>query len=1788
MMQAPSPTSAGEAELLNLLAVLASTPLPLSVLHEHRTSLPKALSDVMANESAAAALIDEMVTQGVLVREQDGFTLAPAVHTGGQTDFDPQQRKQWASVAVDLLWEAFPDDPEDAKSWRMCEQLIEHVLSAVNTLEAHETASTLAARLMHRAGTYLLYAGQLVESRDCLERTLRLLSTCAPSADPLVGTVSRTLSEALCDLGEHPAALRLAESALEIHLASAQADDRETALDHMALATVHSSLENLDAAGVQIDQAISLLGDNESTRLDWAMALELRGWVLLRSGEPEQARVETERALHTFIEMPGAGDRNAASARSALGVVLLELKHLSAARAELERALLDTESLLGPDHPEVAVRLSNLSNACLQQGELDAARQLLERSLVLADATLPRDHPTRRSRLGKLVEVLERSGDFENARRRQEELLTISKRCYGPDDPRVAEDLEVLGEQLVRLGDLPGAQRAYRGATYILETTLGPDDTKLDVSRHALAQIGDIQGEAEATLESYQQLVQAHQRRDADPRYLLADRLGISRLIAELGDDLARAYELAGLDQVARSTRKQQAAAIAQILDAVIQVDEPQLLQYAYAVCLQSGRLDLARTALEHLAAHAYRRESAAEEVSRLHRLLWAAWHRLGRAFLQERRYADALAIYERGLELLRSLPQTEPGFEGVLLHGAADVRREQGDLREAITLYREAVKRKESTAEPFDQGATLSALARTLELEGSTEEALTIYEHRLAALQLPENRNRIAEIFALHDIARLCRSPDREVELSRRALTLGREAEDPIAISTSLLTLGRAFERRGDLPEALDAYRERLSILTELPERDHQAEGVTLHDIADVRRDQGEIEEAIALYERAIRHKHLASRSLDLARTQLALGRALEAHGDLKRAAHAYEERLSVLRALIPRATHDENTTLRDLARVMLAQGELERATTYSQLAIDSLRQADEQPHLIETLMLSASVLLARGQHLAAARHIDEALMLLRDSPRTDSLTLATALILQARCAEQEPERAFECLSSAMSHLVTEMTEHPVEASALACLASDISNALGNNEAAQITRTQVRAGLDSAGSSLESARDEDSDRLLRLASAFLGAGQPRRAESALEQAGHLEGASRVGLAAGWHQLGRAFVRIGIYADAARAYDVGVSIIRSSEGYGHHILGVLLHDIADLHRTKGQLQDAIEFYRQAAVEKRAGHNDRDLASTFLSLGRALKAADDSVEAIAAFDERLAILQSLPERDRQREGITFHAIADVLRSNGHPEEALELYRKALTLKQDADATNSGDQTATLLAIAQLARRLHPRSARRWARQIDALLHQREISLERRCWSKVAQLPRAYPGPLPGGRSGRTAAKYLQELSAYAIMRIVRLHRTEAHQGASPHDPPDDWPTQNRDASQELLAAGLTQRPDDGLERLTPLGRKTALSVHASVTPVPTEGTAVQAAEAFRIAVDSACASAYGALISDYTAPSDLPDAPELATAPSDDDAIKLTLVEALVSLHHRLSAKTTRHGDQRDEKTAPLVSGYLQRTTDPELLHILALAALSYGDRCTAQQALERMDEQQLESAASRLAPSAIETAVFWHILGTDHEAASDFDAAWGAYSRSALLFSPISVELHAAVMHDAADMFHGASDSMSAKAAVQSIQFRPVSPGLRTLLGSALLRFSRVERLLAGEGAGIPVAMRAIQQLRFAVAAMDGQGSQDVTTQRETDPLPTAIMLDRLTPAAIALLDVLAEDAAESGIRGIVPGLFIPGDEPWRILLPASELEAAGLATVSRPATAIAPTARGLMAASMLVTSAPV
>ena len=734
-----------------------------------------------------------------------------------------------------------------------------------------------------------------------------------PEGEPTLRRAQIELAVLELNLGENkPALVRLKEAIK----AAGEREDAELGWARRMLGWALRDSGDRDSARAQYEQALELaVRIRGKSHSDYVSTLAQLSLIDIESGALESAEEGLREAL-AIAERLDPGGLLVSGICGHLADALLAKGEPVAARLYSERGLRLAEEILPPVHRGLWIRHRKLSTILRNLNATGEARTHAEQALAMCEQLFgPKDGKFARD-LGLLAGVDASRGDLERAQKGYEEAISISARNREVSAEEVARYRQLLGRVLRDQGDLPGARDRIAEALRVFAENeegeverIGAEIDLADIMARiveeastaalALKQPQTAQALEGQALQSFEAVLE---------RVLEGTELWMAISVADAARGrspqlamkaLGRAEELHAEDSPVERLRLASAwhrlgqgqSKDAEHRDAARRAFERalELLEgYEHFQAMVHHEIGNLFYAEDEFASAAERYREAVEIRRGLTdnadpRALAGSLISLGRCLEEEQEYDSAMAAYEEQLGVLRELSKPDQQAEGVALHDMADVLLAQGKPEEAAKLYRRAVENKRSAGEiPGDLAVSLRFLGACLERLEDYAGAIEAYRERLEVLESIERHQPEREAEACHDLAEALRVLERDEEAApyyARAVELFREANpagDRLAFA--LFGLGRTLEGLGALAAAAAAYEERLAILPSLAGEMPQAEGVTLHDLADVRKAQERLEDAVELYRRAADLKRKAGSEApdgSLARTLLALARA-------------------------------------------------------------------------------------------------------------------------------------------------------------------------------------------------------------------------------------------------------------------------------------------------------------------------------------------------------------------------------------------------------------------------------------------------------------------------------------------------------------------------------------------------------------------------------------------------------------------------------------------------------------------------------------------------------------------------------------------------------------------------------------------------------------------------------------------------------------------------------------------------------------------------------------------------
>jgi cellulose biosynthesis protein BcsQ/tetratricopeptide (TPR) repeat protein len=365
-------------QLLDLLAMFAATPLPLSALLEGRDRLNEPLRGAMRDDLDVEKLIDDLT--GLYLAQRDRgdrptVRLHPAVRALGRA-LVAERRPALQATAMGLLQDGRDDsDPRSPQSWPTWELLAPHVM------QADTAASGQFPLLRNDVCRYLFTSGDW-------RRCAALVEDCPDEeGQALAGTV-------WYGLGAYRRSAEIFRKLFPVLLDEYGAGDTRTLYARHGMALSLHAVGNYEEATLLNEELLELHG--RARDADPAQALAILGSLV----NSLQGVGRSGRALHLATELHERAlnltDADAAlslNAENSLAVALYFEDRLDDARRQADAALQRCSQILGDRHPSTLSILHDLAVIVAALDGPRAARILAEEALKSRQEILGDKHP---------------------------------------------------------------------------------------------------------------------------------------------------------------------------------------------------------------------------------------------------------------------------------------------------------------------------------------------------------------------------------------------------------------------------------------------------------------------------------------------------------------------------------------------------------------------------------------------------------------------------------------------------------------------------------------------------------------------------------------------------------------------------------------------------------------------------------------------------------------------------------------------------------------------------------------------------------------------------------------------------------------------------------------------------------------------------------------------------------------------------------------------------------------------------------------------------------------------------------------------------------------------------------------------------------------------------------------------------------------------------------------------------------------------------------------------------
>lgn len=162
-------------DLLRLCACLDPDDIDLDLLTAGRAESGEQLDRVLGDPLDRAEAAGALAAASLVTVPADGhLRIHRLVQTVTRDQLDTDLAAAWASRALNLTDAAFPDAPEDHRTWTACASAAPHAEAAAGHAASYPLLARQIGALLNRLGIYLEVSAQLNAARATLQRALAI------------------------------------------------------------------------------------------------------------------------------------------------------------------------------------------------------------------------------------------------------------------------------------------------------------------------------------------------------------------------------------------------------------------------------------------------------------------------------------------------------------------------------------------------------------------------------------------------------------------------------------------------------------------------------------------------------------------------------------------------------------------------------------------------------------------------------------------------------------------------------------------------------------------------------------------------------------------------------------------------------------------------------------------------------------------------------------------------------------------------------------------------------------------------------------------------------------------------------------------------------------------------------------------------------------------------------------------------------------------------------------------------------------------------------------------------------------------------------------------------------------------------------------------------------------------------------------------------------------------------------------------------------------------------------
>ncbi|MEV4761138.1 FxSxx-COOH system tetratricopeptide repeat protein [Micromonospora chokoriensis] len=450
------------AQMLNLCAVLAPEPIPLTLFTWSLALLPEPLASASKNRLAFYNVVKTIGEHGLAGTSHDGIQIHRIIQAVVRDRIGDRQLTVARDQAAAILAAAVPGDTDDPATWPSWSTLAPHIIAIDPTTSARNRLREAACQVV----LYLLRRGENQPALLLAERLhqhwherlgpddIHTLKAAAEHAHAIhaLGDIHRahpmivdTLARCRRVVGDdHPQTLRAAHDlGVSLNSLGEYAEARSIAEDTLA-------------------RYRRVLGDDHPDTLRASLGL---AGALHSLGEYDRDMAISEDTLARHRRVLGDDHPNTLRASLGLAATLHSLGEYDRDMAISEDTLARYRRVLGDDHPDTLRACGGVADTLHALGEYAQARVMKEDTLARSQRLRGKDHPSTLLMMRSLAVTLAYSRRVMQARIMIDDVLMRQQRALGAKHPEIKTTLRIRAQVAALMGgaSVGKGSRARRG-----------------------------------------------------------------------------------------------------------------------------------------------------------------------------------------------------------------------------------------------------------------------------------------------------------------------------------------------------------------------------------------------------------------------------------------------------------------------------------------------------------------------------------------------------------------------------------------------------------------------------------------------------------------------------------------------------------------------------------------------------------------------------------------------------------------------------------------------------------------------------------------------------------------------------------------------------------------------------------------------------------------------------------------------------------------------------------------------------------------------------------------------------------------------------------------------------------------------------------------------------------------------------------------------------------------------------------------------------------------------------